>query len=214
MSKLSEQASASLSVSIGATLPNLVLRTNSLPQMLQQAAQYSTGIFLIRERESSDFLAYSDLLEAAERILASLRQRGLQPQDRVLIQLSDPRQFLLCLWGCFLGGYVPIPLSMDLSLERPKLRQAQELCLPSLVVTEGNIADLATVEIASLLESDRDRQYYKGNLDDLALLLFTSGSTGKPKGVKLYVRKLLASVYGNAEVNKKSQQDITLNMMP
>ncbi|MEO1671094.1 MAG: beta-ketoacyl synthase N-terminal-like domain-containing protein, partial [Cyanobacteria bacterium J06631_2] len=214
MNKLSEQASANLSVSVGATLPDFVLSANSLPKMLHRAAQYSTGILLVRDQENTDFLAYSDLLEAAERILNSLRQRGLQPQDRVIIQLSDPQDFLICLWGCFLGGYIPIPLGVDLSLERPKLRQAQELFATSLAVTADHIPDLATVEIESLLDGDRDRHYHDSNLDDLALLLLTSGSTGKPKGVMLSARNLLASVYGMAEVNQLSQQDITLNWMP
>ncbi|MEO1342450.1 MAG: AMP-binding protein, partial [Cyanobacteria bacterium J06635_13] len=196
------------------TLPNLVTIANSLPQILHQAAQRSTGIFLVGEQEHPDFLAYSDLLQAAEKILHSLRQRGLQPQDRVIIQLLDPQYFLVCLWGCFLGGYVPIPLGMDLNLDRPKLRQAVELFTPSMIVTEGNIAGLATVEVEDLFKGDRDSQWYEGNLDDLALLLMTSGSTGKPKGVMLSARNLIASVYGMARVNQLSSQDITLNWMP
>jgi myxalamid-type polyketide synthase MxaB len=82
------------------------------------------------------------------------------------------------------------------------------------VIADRDIADVPTVQVADLLNCDRDRHWHQGNLDDLALLLLTSGSTGKPKGVMLSARNLIASVYGMATVNQLSQQDITLNWMP
>jgi acyl-CoA synthetase (AMP-forming)/AMP-acid ligase II/3-oxoacyl-(acyl-carrier-protein) synthase len=220
MNKLSEQASVNLSLCHGAVLPSSTFSTN-LPKMLERAAEYSTGIVLINGNQSTDFLAYSDLLAEAERVLTGLRQRNLQPQDRVILQLQDPRHFFVCLWGCFLGGFIPIPLGIELNGDR-RIEQAWELCNPSLVIADRDIADLATVQVEDLLNCDyplgrlrdRDRHWHQGNLDDLALLLLTSGSTGKPKGVMLSARNLIASVYGMATVNQLSQQDITLNWMP
>jgi myxalamid-type polyketide synthase MxaB len=212
MNKLSEQASVNLSLCHGAVLPSSVFSTN-LPKMLERAAEYSTGIVLINGNNSTDFLAYSDLLAEAERVLTGLRQRNLQPQDRVILQLQDPRHFFVCLWGCFLGGFIPIPLGIELNGDR-RIEQAWEFCNPSVVIADRDIADVTTVQVEDLLGSDRDRHWHQGNLDDLALLLLTSGSTGKPKGVMLSARNLIASVYGMATVNQLSQQDITLNWMP
>ncbi|MEN9869387.1 MAG: hypothetical protein RLZZ171_370, partial [Cyanobacteriota bacterium] len=212
MNKLSEQASVNLSLCHGAVLPSSVFSTN-LPKMLERAAEYSTGIVLIKGNQSTNFLAYSDLLATAERVLAGLRRRNLQPQDRVILQLQDPRHFFVCLWGCFLGGFVPIPLGIKLNGDR-RIEQAWELCSPSVVIADKDIADLATLQVEDLLGNNRDRHWHQGNLDDLALLLLTSGSTGKPKGVMLSARNLIASVYGMATVNQLSQQDITLNWMP
>ncbi|MEO0013882.1 MAG: hypothetical protein RLZZ535_2271, partial [Cyanobacteriota bacterium] len=221
MNKLSKQDSVNLSLSHGAVLPSSVFNTD-LPNILQRAAESSTGIILITENNATDFLGYSDLLKAAERILKGLRQRGLQPQDRVIIQLQDPRHFFVCLWGCFLGGFVPIPLGKNFSGDRAvspegnrrKLQQTRELCNATLVITDRILEDIATVQVEDLLLGDRDRHWHQGNLDDLALLLLTSGSTGKPKGVMLSARNLLASVYGMATINRLTQQDITLNWMP
>jgi acyl transferase domain-containing protein/acyl-CoA synthetase (AMP-forming)/AMP-acid ligase II/acyl carrier protein len=210
MDNLSKQA-VNFSLIHGAVLPNSIFSTN-LPQMLERAANSSTGIVFIAENNATDFLAYKDLLAAAEKILTGLRKQNLQPQDRVILQLQNPRHFFICLWGCCLGGFVPIPLGVGSN--HHKLEQTKELCNASLVITDRVIEDIATVQVEDLLYSDRDRLWHQGNLDDLALLLLTSGSTGKPKGVMLSVRNLLASVYGMTTVNHLTQQDITLNWMP
>jgi acyl transferase domain-containing protein/acyl-CoA synthetase (AMP-forming)/AMP-acid ligase II/NADPH:quinone reductase-like Zn-dependent oxidoreductase/NAD(P)-dependent dehydrogenase (short-subunit alcohol dehydrogenase family)/acyl carrier protein len=224
MNKLSEKPSVNLSVVHGAVLPSSVLNTN-LPKMLERAADNSTGIIFITETNTIDFLAYQDLFAAAQKILTGLRQQNLQPQDRVILHLQNPRHFFVCLWGCFLGGLVPIPLGVNLSGDRSKLQQAKELCNAALVITDEVLEDLLRGDPEGYPKRLAPRRgecnrstdsppWHQGNLDDLALLLLTSGSTGKPKGVKLTNRNLLASVYGMATVNHLTQQDVTLNWMP
>jgi acyl-CoA synthetase (AMP-forming)/AMP-acid ligase II len=218
MNKLSEQSAVNLSVVHGAVLPSSVLNTN-LPKMLEQAGNSSTGIVFITENNTTDFLAYKDLLAEAEKTLLGLRQLGLQPQDRVILHLHNPRHFFICLWGCFLGGFVPIPLGVDLRGDRSKLEQTKELCNAALVIIDEVLEDLLLGDPEGYAERNRptddpNPSWHQGNLDDLALLLLTSGSTGRPKGVKLTNRNLLASVYGMATVNHLNQQDISLNWMP
>ncbi len=214
MNQLSEQESANLSISHGDALPSSVLTMNSLSEILVRAAAYETGITIKSDRKTEIFLSYSDLLQEAEAILSGLRQKGLQPQDRVILYLRDPRYFFAGLWGCFLGGFVPIPLSVDLNFNSSKLHQTWELCQSSLIITDSDIKDLEAIALKSLLANEPDSNWHCSQLDDLALLLFTSGSTGKSKGVMLSARNLLASVYGMAKVNNLSQQDVTLNWMP
>ncbi len=214
MNQSSEQESANLSISHGDALPSSVLTMNSLSEILVRAAAYETGITIKSDRKTEVFLSYSDLLQDAEAILSGLRQKGLQPQDRVILYLRDPRCFFAGLWGCFLGGFVPIPLSVDLNFNSSKLHQTWELCESPLIITDSDIKDLKAIALKSLLANEPDGNWHCAQLDDLALLLFTSGSTGKPKGVMLSARNLLASVYGMAKVNNLSQQDITLNWMP
>ena len=214
MNQLSEQESANLSISHGDALPNSVLTMNSLPEILVLAAAYETGITLKNDAKTEIFLPYKDLLQDAEAILSGLRQKGLQPQDRVILYLQDSQYFFASLWGCFLGGFVPIPLSVDLNFNNGKLHQTWELCDSPLIIADSDIKDLQVVKVKDLLANEPDSNWHCSRLDDLALLLFTSGSTGKPKGVMLSARNLLASVYGMAQVNNLSQQDITLNWMP
>ena len=198
-----------LSYSHGDELPSSILSI-SLAQMLDRAARLTTGIAIVTEKDT-DFLAYKDLLEGAEKVLSGLRQQNLQPQDRVIIQLENPQHFFISLWGCFLGGFVPIPLGVDLT--GGSIVRAWELSNAAIAITESK-TEIKTIEVEHLLDSDRDTNWHQSNLDDLALLLMTSGSTGKPKGVMLSARNLIASVYGMATVNGLSQQDISLNWMP
>ncbi len=220
MKQLDEQVNISLSH--GAELPNSVLATTNLSKLIQQAAAKNTGITYYSDKKPKrefDFQSYADLLTQAQCILKSLRDRGLQPQDKVILQLQNPRYFFASLWGCFLGGFVPIPLGVDppspsLTDRSSILDRAWELCDSPLIISDREIKGLAWLQVEDLLDNEPDNQWHCGKLDDLALLLFTSGSTGKPKGVMLSARNLIASIYGMAQVNQLTGQDISLNWMP
>ena len=216
-----------MSISHGDALPTSVLATQTLAGMLERAAKGNRGIIICHSDNRRDILSYQDLLDAASCMLTGLRQQGLKPQDKVILQLQNPRHFFTSLWACFLGGVIPIPLGVDLTfygdISKSKLYQTREICQDNwadnraLIVTDIKInSNLPVQEIAfkKLLNHSPDYNYYDSNLDSLTLLLFTSGSTAKPKGVMLSGRNLVASVYGMAKVNNLSQQDITLNWMP
>ena len=212
----------SISLSHGVILPNSVLATTNLGEFLSKAALGNRGITFCSGSSKGQivFQPYSDLLIEARRVLKALRVQGLKSQDRVILQLQDSRHFLTSLWGCFLGGFVPIPLAVEpvTSMHHSKLNLACELCNPSLVITDveqdGFGVDILRVKVEDALAYEPDRELHCGSLEDLALLLFTSGSTGKPKAVMLSAGNLIASVYGMATANQLNERDITLNWMP
>jgi acyl transferase domain-containing protein/acyl-CoA synthetase (AMP-forming)/AMP-acid ligase II/Zn-dependent alcohol dehydrogenase/NAD(P)-dependent dehydrogenase (short-subunit alcohol dehydrogenase family)/acyl carrier protein len=209
-----------MSISHGQVLPTF-LATQTLVGMLERAAQSINGIVVGEGDRQTDLQSYQDLLTEAASILTGLRQLGLQPQARVILQLQ-PRCFFASLWACWLGGFVPIPIGVDLGFQEDlvnsKLYQAWEISDRPTIITDivrkNSHSSLQEVQVEELLNNSPDSNYHHGKLDDLALLLFTSGSTGKPKGVMLSARNLIASVYGMAKVNNLSGQDITLNWMP
>ena len=205
---------SNMSISHGDDFAFAALKSASLSAMLDRAASFSTGITAIDidNYSSPDFVSYSQLQTKAQAVLAGLRQQGLQPGDRVILYLQDPQNFFACMWGCWLGGFVPIPLGVELSFQRAKIERVQSST--SAIVISDRHWEITTVQIKDLLAYQPDDNYYDLQLDDLALLLFTSGSTGNPKGVMLSAGNLLASVDGMARVNDLSIQDICLNWMP
>ena len=221
-----EKYQQQLSISHGDSIPFVTLFNTSWSQIIEQSASEDRGILYYNEHNVADFQSYSQLLQEATIILAGLRKKGLQPQDKVVLQLSQPRYILSYLWACLLGGFVPIPLGVDLS-DNGNSKLAAVSGLGDLVVTQNNLQQgieellfgsglekIAVVAVEELQDNQPDFNWYQSDLDDLALLLFTSGSTGKPKGVMLSRHNLLASIYGMATVNKLTPEDITLNWMP
>ena len=214
------------SIRHGETIPPAIFSANSLSKALEKSAFLSTGIKYYSQENKTKFQSYEQLLSSASEILAGFRELGLEPQAKVILQLSTPDYFLSSLWACFFGGFVPIPLGVELVSDRSKLAAVCEFDC-QLIVTEKSlfkgihdlvsgkqIAHPAIATVENLQDNSPDHNWHESDLDDLALLLFTSGSTGKPKGVMLSQRNILASIYGMATVNQISDQDITLNWMP
>ncbi|WP_034648157.1 non-ribosomal peptide synthetase [Cellulomonas sp. HZM] len=112
---------------------------------------------------------YDDLLAAAQRVAAGLRDRGVGPGDVVGVAL--PRSFALfeTVHAIALLGAVYLPLDPDL----PPARTASMVqdAGATIVVTPDDVpAGTGPVEIPD-------------DVDAPAYVLFTSGSTGRPKGV-------------------------------
>ncbi|NJM90520.1 MAG: AMP-binding protein, partial [Hydrococcus sp. RU_2_2] len=92
----------------------------TLAEALRRAAFQNSnrGIVYIRCDRSEFVQSYENLLEEAQRILAGLRKLGLKPQDKVIFQLKRIQDFIPAFWGCILGGFVPVPLSIPPTYEQ------------------------------------------------------------------------------------------------
>jgi myxalamid-type polyketide synthase MxaB len=208
-----DRVSSLASISHGDIVPPFVLNSLTLPKLLLQAAIQNRSILYCQQNNTNKFQSYTELLDRASKILNGLRQRKLQPQDRVILQLKDRELFLTGFWACLLGGFIPVPLSCNQNSDR-LLIKVDELCQASLIVSDLSIDSPKMAIIEDLETNIPDNNYYEANLEDLALLIFTSGSTGNPKGVQLSTQNILASIYGMTEMNCLSSQDISLNWMP
>ncbi|MEH2207655.1 MAG: SDR family NAD(P)-dependent oxidoreductase [Nostoc sp.] len=207
--------------------------TTNLVKLLQRAAlQSSKGVSYIQPDDTCQNQSYENLLDAAQRILAGLRKLGLVPQDRILFQFDQPQDFIPAFWGCILGGFIPIPLSVPQSYDRShdfvnKLAQIWQRLEPSLVLTSDRLASELKLSLADLLLDNLaiatlnqlqshhpDPNWYVAALDDLAVLFLTSGSTGTPKAVMQSHRSLICRSAASVQMNGFTQEDVSLNWMP
>jgi len=86
----------------------LKLSANSpsiLAEILQTAAQTPQSIVYIQPDKSEKYQSYQDLFLEAQRILHGLRKLGLQPQDKVVLQIESYQDFISAFWGC--GRFCP-----------------------------------------------------------------------------------------------------------
>ncbi|MFI0900394.1 amino acid adenylation domain-containing protein, partial [Streptomyces sp. NPDC020983] len=147
-------------------------------------------------------LTYRQLVAAASRLGADLRERGAGRGARVAVVSSRRAQMLVALLGVAMSGagYVPV----DPEYPRARIDYVVGDCGAALVLTD---ADLDTV----LDNPDNPDGVVVGlprpEPCDTAYVLYTSGSTGRPKGVVvphralvnflLAMRSLVASTAGD-----------------
>lgn len=120
-----------------------------------------------------DLIDSAQATDGAARAAAALRDRGLQPGDRVVLLARGSSDYLFVAMGAMLTGIVPVPLDPSLTpAERAPLLDDAD---PALVL---DAADAVTALVASGTRG--------ATLADAPLVRpmhYTSGTTGRPKGV-------------------------------
>jgi long-chain acyl-CoA synthetase len=146
-------------------------------------------------------LDYAGLLDAARRTAVLLRDRGIEPGDRVALQLPNVPAFPVAFYGALIAGATVVPMNpllkgreveYYLTDSGAKLivvgeqmadagrEGAEKAGIEALVVGAAGPADLPE-ERADPVERDDA---------DTAVILYTSGTTGQPKGAELTHRNL------------------------
>lgn len=226
-------ASKKLAISYGETLPYTEDLPKNLIEVLQRASEnLNESIIYIKSDGSETVQSYPELWQDAQRIVAGLRNIGLKPQDKVIFQLEDNQDFICAFWGCVLGGFVPVPVSIAPIYEpanntASKLQNTWQMLEKPLVLTSSALAadidnfsrvlNLENFKIATvdqLFKCEPDLELHQSELEDLAILFLTSGSTGMPKCVMLNHRNILSMTTGLILMGHFSSQESVLNWMP
>ena len=144
-------------------------------------------------------LSYSELDDRSARLATLLREKGLEPGDRVGVMLPNVPEFPIAYYGVLRAGGIVVP--MNVLLKRREIAFYLEDSGTRLLLAwhgfagearEG-AADAGTepveVEPAAFAATLADLEPTPGLADtaedDTAVILYTSGTTGKPKGAEL-----------------------------
>ncbi|HUH03202.1 MAG TPA: AMP-binding protein, partial [Kofleriaceae bacterium] len=186
---------------------------------------------------------YERVQDLAQIAAASLRERGIAPDDRVMIMSENRPEWGISYFGILLAGATAVPLDSALSLtEVANLVRASgsKVLLISEDVTERLLEDekieLGADPAASLqhelgtLGAELDVLWFDDVLaepavspgaiapprkaDAVASLIYTSGTTGEPKGVMLTHKNLTSMVSKLASVFKLYRHDGLLSVLP
>jgi malonyl-CoA/methylmalonyl-CoA synthetase len=152
------------------------------------------------EAEDGSELTFAELLDRAGRIASLLVASGVEPGDRVAVQVEKSVASIGLYLGVLQAGAVYVPLNP--AYTPPELTHFIGDAEPKVIVcdpaSEGAIAPLVgkawlftlgsagegtLLAQAAKLPSERDVVARSG--DDLAAILYTSGTTGRSKGAML-----------------------------
>ncbi|MGW5135179.1 amino acid adenylation domain-containing protein [Streptomyces sp. NPDC004135] len=205
----------------------------SWAEALRRAAALDRGDIVHVHADGSEHRrTYASLIPEASRVLAGLRRAGLRPGDQVILQCDVTEDFLAVLWGCVLGGFVAVPLTVPASYDTPSAALTKlegiwrMLGRPWIVCSAGRETGLRAVAARqnwpgprittadALREAPEDHDWHPAEPDDLLLMLMTSGSTGLPKAVRLTHRNVLTRSAATEQMNGLGADDVSLNWIP
>src|SRR5947209_3891301 len=144
-------------------------------------------------------VTYETLDEAASRVAGLLKDRGVQPGDRVGVMLPNVPYFGIVYYGVMRAGAVVVPMNVLLKprevrfyLSDPGAKHlfawheiadsaregADEADAETIVVAPDEFEQLLVGARSVSEDAERDPS-------DTAVILYTSGTTGTPKGAEL-----------------------------
>ncbi len=149
-------------------------------------------------------LTYATLDERSARIAGLLRNRGMQPGDRVALMLPNTPEFAVIYYGILRAGGVVVPMN-PLLKEREVayyLGDSQAgVIFAARVCAEAAKAGAGQAGAECLVvDAEVDRgsaplpEVAERAASDTAVLLYTSGTTGQPKGAELTHANLATNV--------------------
>ncbi|MEO4041592.1 malonyl-CoA synthase [Hoeflea sp. CAU 1731] len=176
-------------------------------------------------------ITYSDFLAMAARTAHALRSFGVEPGDRVAVQIAKSPEALALYIASVQAGAIFLPLNtaytpseIEYFVENagPKLL----VCDPASVDALAPIAAVAGAELktlasdgsGSLTELAKDQSTTFPTVDrgpdDLAAFLYTSGTTGRSKGAMLTHDNLLSNAVSLVDAWRFTEDDILLHALP
>jgi long-chain acyl-CoA synthetase len=188
----------------------------NLASLLTESAAKASDSPAIRLGEVE--LSYGELDDRSARLATLLRERGLEPGDRVGVMLPNVPEFPVAYYGALRAGLVVVP--MNVLLKRREIAFYLEDSGAKLLLAwhgfaeeaRGGAADAGTelfeVEPASFATALAKPAPTSGLADtaedETAVILYTSGTTGKPKGAELTHLNL----FRNADVSSRTTSEI------
>ncbi|WP_431028917.1 class I adenylate-forming enzyme family protein [Lysinibacillus sp. LZ02] len=166
-------------------------------------------------------LTYQELYRQAERLAASLEQKGYKKGDIAAIYMHNSARFLVSYFGVQLLGMAAMPINTKLAVPEVQyiLNHSEAKVLICDPVLEENVLATGYVfeEIISSEETlqkiiedtslDDTLISVEVDPDEMAIVMYTSGTTGKPKGVMLSQRNVYETAKIWAESMEMTEQD-------
>lgn len=211
-----------------------MINFKTFPERLIALKDSKKGITYVEGQDQERFVSYGELYKRSLGILWYFQNKGIQPQDELIISLNQNEQILDAFWGSIMGGIVPVPLSIGISNEhRAKIfRVFQKLENPYLYTDSKNLERLKQYAAQHGLEDVFSEMHARTTIieqiegfenqgkihdvqpEDTAFIQFSSGSTGSPKGVVISHENAIHNIKGMENCAEVHTDDTFLSWMP
>ena len=206
--------------------------SNHLAKHLRSASLKKKDSTFIHLHENDQLISFEDFFQNAEKIACALISAGIQPGDRVAMQVEKSSSALELYFGTILAGAGFLPLNTAYVTDEVDffLRDAQPsifVCAPSKLDNLTKIAESCGVSHIWTLSADCTGSLIdeknaespgftgvKRNPDDLAAVLYTSGTTGRSKGAMLTHRNLQSNAEALVKCWQFTDEDILIHALP
>lgn len=178
--------------------------------IVRHAGAGRTAVRIAHADGSDEILSFDEIAAGAARFAHWLKEKGIQPGDRIAFMLEPSLPFYVSLFGAMLSGAISVPLFTLFGPDGIRLRV--EDCKPKILVTNAQKAEecqgISGVEVVVadqnfLAGLDKFPSTFKPETkaNDLACFQYTSGTTRElPAAVKhthkALVTLMFAALYG------------------
>jgi acyl-CoA synthetase (AMP-forming)/AMP-acid ligase II len=168
--------------------------------------------------------SFQTLWQCINQFAADLLNKGLAPEERVVIALPNGAEFFFAFYGVQRAGGIAVPIFPDSGTER--IASIAKSCDARFVVLRDGSSKKGELEAKGFLILEcripqrgmlllfQQQNYPQVQSDDIAFLQYTSGSTGNPKGVMLTHANLLTNMRQMIAGMQITKQDIFVSWLP
>lgn len=200
--------------------------------LLNQANRQS----LLARLPDSTTYTYGDALDASAQFANVLVDLGVQPGDRVAVQVPKSIEVVMLYLACIRAGAVFLPLNTAYTADEVNYflsdsSAALFVCDPARLHELKPVAEKNSTMIETLAETttsgndagslgnkviDAQRNFENTNCgpESLAAILYTSGTTGRSKGAMLNHENLLSNAAVLTDLWQFTNKDVLLHALP
>ncbi len=186
--------------------------------------------------DGEEKIRYRDILYRADKLAATMADRGIGRGDKVALFLRNSPEFIYAVFAISKLGAIVVPVNTFLKGEELsyiledsgsrlliasmihekviRSSQADTLCL--LTIWEGEMAhtDTRNIPFVEAISTTLEVGAVSSGLDDTAVIVYTSGTTGKPKGAMLSYRNLLSNAESGRQAIDVRAKDRSVVFLP